>query len=170
MGKENKILATPKAGWSRFLYNNDMRISYIDDMPNEMLEKLISSFRSKKPFCMTFDAEGYDYTILSYDNYDLECIMRKEEEAKVFLLPDNLKTFTEKVIYDIERNLCAWAKFPCDVEIGLELEESKLKKEAKENGIKNIDYNFTESETFRSEKRKIERKLIVLKNLLEKQK
>lgn len=163
MGKErNRILRTPKAGWSKFLYHEDMRVSYIDDVPNEILDKLIASFRYKRPFCMTFDAEGYDYTILSYDTFDLECILRKEEEPIIFLLPDNLKEFANKIIFDIEKDLFEWARFPCSIGISLELESEKEKK------IKNIDYDFTKSEIFLSEKAKIERKLIVLKSLLEK--
>ena len=45
-----KILSKPIHGWSHFAFDEDMRVSYIDDVPIYLLEEIKNSLCNKKNF------------------------------------------------------------------------------------------------------------------------
>ena len=142
------VLETPKYGWSELFHNERMRISYIDDAPLDMLENILFSLKNKKPFCITYDAEGYEWTLLSYDLISMECILRdcsdEDKEYQPEIIPINLAfiEFIENLISDVEKDIEEWCIFPASISIDLEMnkgEDTISKKKQKEDIIKTIE-------------------------------
>lgn len=121
-----KILSTPKNGWSNFKFDKDARISYVDEMPMILLEEILQALESNKPFCITLDAEGYDYTILSYDNENMEYILRKEK-VSINSLNFSFKEFVLCCIDDIENDIKEWVNFQEFLEENKPKEETIIK-------------------------------------------
>lgn len=122
------ILSKPGAGWSHFTFDEDARISYIDDFPHFLLKEATEAMNENRSFCATFDAEGYEYSILSYDLYDVELIVRKDEQPTIKKLNINFATFISGIIDDVRSDIEAWACFPASYS----LEEDRTEEETKE--------------------------------------
>ncbi len=124
------MLGFPNAGWSNFDFDENARISYIDDFPYVILEEIVDSIENNHTFCITLDAEGYDYSILSYDFYDVEYILRKDN-LSIKKLDVNFKQFIENLIEDIEKDFDKWAIFPASLDIGEYADEEEIEKASK---------------------------------------
>ncbi len=124
------MLGFTNAGWSNFDFDENARISYIDDFPYVILEEIVDSIENNHTFCITLDAEGYDYSILSYDFYDVEYILRKDN-LSIKKLDVNFKQFIENLIEDIEKDFDKWAIFPASLDIGEYADEEEIEKASK---------------------------------------
>lgn len=124
------MLGFPNAGWSNFDFDENARISYIDDFPYVILEEIIDSIENNHTFCVTLDAEGYDYSILSYDFYDVEYILRKDN-LSIKKLDINFKQFIENLIEDIEKDFDKWVIFPASLDINECADEKEIEKASK---------------------------------------
>lgn len=113
--KPEKILNTPRHGWSHFVFDEDMRVSYIDDVPGCLLETIKQTIINNNGFLISFDCEGYDFSILSYDNYDVEIIIRKDD-TRIIRLDKNFKSFCYDVVFSIESDIDDWVMFYFDNE------------------------------------------------------
>ena len=107
----NDILTPPLHGWSRFTFDSQAHISYIDDMPYFLLEEIINSIEENRPFEILFDAEGYSFILSSGDKKVLTYLL-VQDDIKSIVLPFSFKDFAEAVINDIKENFEAWKCFP----------------------------------------------------------
>lgn len=112
--EEKKLLSKPWAGWAHFNCNEHMRISYIDDMPIFMLDEIVASIEEHRHFLVTFDAEGYEYSIVSYDRFSVECILRTKETPEIIVLPYTFEEFISQIILDIKNDIDDWVAFSFD--------------------------------------------------------
>ena len=106
------MLSKPNAGWSTITIGAwSDRCSYLDDVPFELLRALIRFCVTRMPAAVTFDAEGYEYTVLfTYsavhiisdqdDGYSLH----SEEEVNCDALAAELST-------DIQRDIDEWTQW-----------------------------------------------------------
>ena len=133
-----EVSKNPPNGWAQWMFHEDARISYIDDMPHMILEAALKTFNNNEIFCVTFDAEGYDYTIVSYDNYDVELIMRKEEEPTIFRLNYNFGQFLSAFIDAIENDINYWVDFSCNNDY--EYVEEKIQNNVKSYDVQHEHY------------------------------
>ena len=59
------MLSTPSAGWADITIGSfSDRCSYIEDIPNLLLDAFITRARKRVPVAIEIDAEGYEYTIV----------------------------------------------------------------------------------------------------------
>ena len=127
----SEFLEKPKHGWSQFNFNKNARISYIDDFPENIIENAIYAIKHDKEFSTTFDAEGYDYTLLSTDKITMEIIIR-QENIVAEELPFSFGYFIDNLIKCVEKNIDEWVLFPASVHEITEEENKRLKTQLKD--------------------------------------
>ena len=109
------MLSRPRYGWTEITIGDfKSSASYLTDVPNDLLDELIRSIENRCPACITFDAEGYDFTIVS-DIFYTHVIKEKEdtEGFEYYTSPISKREFAKTVIEDIKSNLDAWADWEC---------------------------------------------------------
>ena len=108
------MINRPNHGWSSWQFDNfKLPISYIDDFPFILLNKIIDFFNTEECQEIEFDAEGDFYKIfLGFPVYGM---VEKEDDDKdneLIELCDNMVEFTDQLLYDLERDIKDWAQFP----------------------------------------------------------
>ena len=124
-----EILTTPKHGWCDFTFDKDLRISYINDFPRGILEAMAYSLENHFNFCFTIDAEGYDYSIVSPQLYEILIIKRMDEDTLTSLGDYDFKDFCLDFCYSIEKNIDLFSEFDCGVSIEVEYGNLSVKDE-----------------------------------------
>lgn len=120
------MLSKPKFGWANWnLPNLKERISYLNDFPFDLFDKLIVFFRTEECQELEFDAEGYFYTIY----IGSPVYVKTENEEDVTPIYGNVEKFTNELINDIEQNIDSWSTFPtyCESDEDVKKIEEKLK-------------------------------------------
>lgn len=121
-----QILSVPSNGWSSFeLEGFHAPLSYIDDVPVLILE-FIRNFKLNGQAIMTFDCEGYDFTLVFTCNYDTYAIT-DEDKPKVYRFDTTQPIIMDNLIHDIKDNIDLWAKFPAHVNSETEIRAEKRK-------------------------------------------
>lgn len=102
------MLSKPKNGWSSWCVENfNHQISYIDDMPFILLNKIIEFFDKEECQKVEFDAEGYFYDIyLGFPVYG------SSPDNGMVKISDDMVLFTNEILFDIERDIKDWSRFP----------------------------------------------------------
>lgn len=107
------MISTPKYGWSSWeLQNFKHPISYIDDFPLNILNKIIDFFNKEECQELEFDAEGYSYKI--YLGYPVFGEVEKDDDMQKELvtLSSDMVLFTNELLTDLERDIFEWSQFP----------------------------------------------------------
>lgn len=124
------MLSKPKFGWANWeLPNLKERISYLNDFPFDLFDKLIAFFQTEECQELEFDAEGYFYNI--YIGFPVYA--RKEDDECVPIYED-VEKFAKELISDVERDIEEWSTFPTyyEYEMSKEEIEEKLKDKIEE--------------------------------------
>lgn len=133
------MLNTPKNGWAGIHIGKwEDRCSYIDNVPNVLLDGMIRSCREHKPVAMKFDAEGYDYiivvdwvaTYIIYSISDFVAFLQNDsapgmESAGFAYEIINRDVLAKELVRDITENLDDWARFYCSIETMEDAEKEK---------------------------------------------
>ena len=76
------MFTKPQDGWTHLNFENfSERASYLTDVPNDCLDAFIYALQTNNPAVVYFDAEGYDYHLIS--SYYRSYIIRDKEDNKV---------------------------------------------------------------------------------------
>ena len=102
------MLSKPKNGWSSWCVKDFIHpISYIDDMPFVLLDKIIDFFDKEECQEIEFDAEGYFYKIyLGFPVYGVA------KYGDMVTIADDMVLFTNEILSDIETDIKDWSEFP----------------------------------------------------------
>lgn len=118
------MLSKPKFGWANWeLPNLQERISYLNDFPFDLFDKLIAFFQTEECQELEFDAEGYFYTI--YIGFPVYA--RKEEDDECVPIYEDVEKFAKELISDVERDIEEWSTFPTYYEYEMSKEEIQKK-------------------------------------------
>lgn len=124
-------MSKPKFGWANWnLPNLKERISYLNDFPFDLFDKLIIFFKTEECQELEFDAEGYFYTIY----IGSPVYVKIEDEDEVTPIYGDVEKFTNELINDIEQDMGSWSTFPtyCESDEDAKKIEEKLKDKIKE--------------------------------------
>lgn len=104
------MFSKPNAGWSQFNYGGiQANASYIDDLPQEWLIKLLAHYKLVRP-CRTFvlgiDEEGSDVIIV----WNGSCFMAIRDN-QVSLMHGCVEDFALEFCGDLENNIDDWVDF-----------------------------------------------------------
>ncbi len=113
----------PFGGWVKFSFDDSARVSYIDDFPTFVFKDFVNAYEHDTAFCATFDSEEYSFSILGYDVMNLEYILRKDE-ITIKELPFYLADFMDALVYEVEKDIEKWARFPAWVSDEKDVHES----------------------------------------------
>lgn len=104
------MLSKPKYGWSTITIGDwSDRCSYLTDVPFQLLEAMCDSCKNHKPAAETFDAEGWDYTII-FDWLEIHIIISKDSfELKTIEI--NRDELAKELVEDIRNNIDEWASW-----------------------------------------------------------
>ena len=108
------MLSVPKFGWTNVKIGDfSAPASYIRDVGIDCLESIIYALENKRDFCETFDAEGYEYKIIS-DDYRTYIINEQTNPPSLIINEDMDKhKLALEIFNDIKNNLKEWEDFPC---------------------------------------------------------
>lgn len=113
--KPMRILSSPLNGWTSFeLEDFHAPLSYVDDVPVLMLQ-FIRDCMLNKQACVTFDCEGYDFTLVFTSSYDLYAITDENEPAKLYQFQTPWQEVFENIVCDIEDCIDLWSNFPVHI-------------------------------------------------------
>ena len=125
------MVSKPKCGWSYWTLDNFKEpISYVDDFPFVLLDKIKCFFESEECQEIEFDAEGYFYKI--YLGFPVYAKSNKNQEC--VQICDDMVMFTTQLLEDINRDFEDWVLFPyyCDTCKDKEKIEEELKRRTEE--------------------------------------
>jgi hypothetical protein len=118
------VLTKPSAGWTNVVVGEfSDSASYLDDVPEMTLHGMLYFFRTGNPFCVEYDAEGHEFTVVS--NHYETIVVEDEKTHRYFVSADKL---AHELIQDIEDNLDLWAKWNPGAYEETEPEEVELAK------------------------------------------
>ena len=125
------MLNTPKNGWGKIQIGEwEDRVSYLDDIPFDLLEALTDSCKKHVPVSVKFDAEGYEYIVVfdwmvTYVIYQESAVVNllcgrnngeEDSETCVVRISVPRSEIAKELIHDIRANAPEWAAFYCSVE------------------------------------------------------
>jgi len=108
------MLTTPIHGWAHLQFENFSECaSYLTDVPNDCLDAFIYALQTNNPAIVYFDAEGFDYHLLSsfYRSY----IIRENEDNKVdiHIIEKDILELAKELVDDIQTDFDTWLKWEC---------------------------------------------------------
>ena len=106
------MLTTPKHGWTNLsIQNFSERASYLTDIPNDCLDAFIYALQTNNPAVIFFDAEGFDFHLVSsyYESY----VIIGSDNTKIYTFEKNIKELAEELVNDIQRDFNDWLNWEC---------------------------------------------------------
>jgi len=103
------MLTTPLHGWTHLqLENFSERASYLIDVPNDCLDAFIYALQTNNPAIVYFDAEGYDFHLIS--SYYRSYIIRDREDNSVdtYVIEKGTIELAKELVNDIQRDFDDW--------------------------------------------------------------
>ena len=145
------MLTKPKYGWTSIKIKDfECRASYLTWVPIDCLEAMIRAIEERLDFLCTFDAEGWEFKVIS-DDYRTYIINEAEYPSKLTQIEDIDKfDLAKELIDDIESNIEDWYDFP-----GFHIPE-------------NEDDEFDDTEDYNKYKKELDSLLEKLKKLINK--
>lgn len=119
------MLGKPDIGWSDIKIGEfNSRISYLTDVPFDCLNASISALKYNIPVAIKFDAEGWEFTVVS--TYDNTSIIIDDENGEMKLITADISKidFIKNIVYDIESNIDEWSIW--DIYHQCEYEKNKV--------------------------------------------
>lgn len=116
------MIGKPKFGWSHIhIADWEERLSYLDDVPFELLKALIDGCKNHRPVCVKFDAEGYEYILVFewhnvyvlYQDTFLPRTLKNQGTShfQALCLEADRDELGKELIRDIRENADEWATF-----------------------------------------------------------
>ena len=103
------MLSKPHGGWSTITIGDwSDRCSYLTDVPYDLTGALETAIRTHKTTLATFDAEGWEYTIV-FEWLYTHIITNKDGEHKLYTFEIGRDQIAAELIKDIRENLDGWA-------------------------------------------------------------
>ena len=101
------MLAVPKYGWNNINIGSfSDRASYLTNVPMDCLKNMIIALENNIDFCIDFDAEGWDFKVIS-DNYNTY-IINSKESIELYTEDINIYKLAKEIHDDIFNNLNDW--------------------------------------------------------------
>jgi len=105
------MLTKPNSGWTNVLIDDfSERASYLTDVPNDCLDSFIYGLKNNVPIAIYFDAEGYDYHLVS--SWNSSYIIMDKINATI-TIDKNIEELAKELIDDIENNFEDWLNWEC---------------------------------------------------------
>ena len=101
------MLTIPNNGWTNLQIDEfSDRASYLTDVPNDCLDAFIHSMQNNKPAVIFFDAEGWDFHLVTshYRSY----IIIAKDDVKIYEIKKNLLELAKELHEDINNNIDNW--------------------------------------------------------------
>lgn len=95
------MFTKPEHGWTNLqLGNFSERASYLTDIPIDCLDAFIYALENNSPIAIYFDAEGWDYHLVSsyYESY----IIISKDGFDLMGIEGNFKDLAKELVNDIE--------------------------------------------------------------------
>jgi len=130
------MLTKPKHGWTNLQINDfTERASYLTDIPNDCLDAFIYALEKNKPAVIFFDAEGWDFHLVTthYQSY----VIVDKDEAKVYVIEKDIKELAKELYNDINDNFEDWLEWDMYDTVE-EREQNKLGLEYKLSQLNNL--------------------------------
>jgi len=109
------MLSKPFAGWTRLKLDDfSASASYLTDVPVDCLNAFIYALKENAPATVFFDAEGWDYYLVSY-TYQTYIIINKDKTT-VKVINKCIKELAQELVKDIKLYLDGWANWTMDEE------------------------------------------------------
>jgi hypothetical protein len=105
------MLSKPSYGWTRVTlgpFNGPA--SDFTNVPNECAEAFIYSLKNDTPACITFDAEGWDFMVVS-DYHESVVMVFKDEKPEIIKVGIGKYQLAKELLKDLENNLSDWASW-----------------------------------------------------------
>ena len=102
------MLSIPKSGWTNVSIAG-IEIgpaSYIDDVPVMCLQEMIRAISQRLDFCVTFDAEGWEFKVIADDFTAYVILCDSETSLKTFNI--GKKELARELLHDIGDHLDDW--------------------------------------------------------------
>ena len=106
------MLTKPQYGWTYLIFPNfSERASYLTDVPNDCLDAFIYALQTNNPAVIFFDAEGFDFHLVSsyYESY----VIIDSDNTKIYTFEKNIKELAEELVNDIQRDFNDWLNWEC---------------------------------------------------------
>ena len=104
------MFSKPKHGWTNLkLGDFSQRASYLTDIPNDCLDAFIYAIQNKVPVAISFDAEGWDFHLVS--SYYQTYIILDKEDVKTFVIDKDFKEIAKVLINNIESYFDEWVNW-----------------------------------------------------------
>lgn len=136
------MFTEPKSGWTNLqLGCFESRASYLTDIPMDCLDAFIYALENNKPITIFFDAEGWDFHLIS-SYYGSYIISNENDESDLCLINGSFKELARELVEDIEKYLDGWINWEW--------------------------FSLDEEDEFNERKEELNNKLLILKGLIEK--
>lgn len=104
------MFSNPKFGWvSVHLGEFQGPASYITDVAFDSMEAMIYALEENKDFIVSFDAEGWEFKVISDDYRTF--IIEEKNEVKLYIYEKNKLELAKELIEDISRDKEDWLKW-----------------------------------------------------------
>lgn len=104
------MFTKPKYGWTNLkLDKYSLRASYLTDVPFDCLDSFIYGIKNNKPICIYFDAEGWDYYLVS--NWYNSWIILNKEETELCPIKENIRQLGKMLAENIELYFNEWLEW-----------------------------------------------------------
>ena len=102
------MLSKPRSGWSTITIGEwSDRCSYLTDVPYDLANALLAGTRDHKTTAVSFDAEGWEYTIV-FEWLHTHIITNKDNKYKLYSFGIGRDQMAAEFIADIRENLDDW--------------------------------------------------------------
>lgn len=120
------ILGEPNNGWVHFeLGKFSGSMSYMTDVPFDILNNLVRHFIDGDVFAVSFDEEGSRFTLIA-DCYNTYVISVRDKFRLYHTDIDSIE-LANKLILSIETNIDGWANWLCyDTEIDVQYRKRRI--------------------------------------------
>ena len=105
------MLTKPNAGWTDVIINGTVigPASYLTDVPLDCLTAMTYALSRRKNFCLTFDADGWDFKIIADNDMTYAIVCKDEITTQAFQM--SKQELAKELVKDLLDNLKDWAEW-----------------------------------------------------------
>ena len=108
------MFTTPIHGWTHLqLENFSERASYLTDVPNDCLDAFIYALQTNNPAVVYFDAEGFDYHLISSFYRSYIVMDRENNDVDTYIIEKGIIELAKELVSDIEKDFDDWLNWEC---------------------------------------------------------
>lgn len=106
------MFTKPQHGWTNLqLGNFSERASYLTDVPIDCLDAFIYALQNKVPAVVYFDAEGWDFHLVS--SYYRTYMILDKDTVEIFIYDKTIEEVAIELINNIENYFEEWVNWEC---------------------------------------------------------